>query len=150
MNNVWDTNFPPRQGGETTFRYAVAPAASGGPPPRDLGLRTAASLAAPLTAVCTAPGGRTTGSFCALDRDDVELVTVERSRRGHDLVAFLQSYAGEAVEVGVSFPDLPVERAFAGTFLERELRDAGGSGGAHLRLPPYGFASLALDLRERG
>ena len=81
---------------------------------------------------------------------DHELVTVERSRRGHDLVLFLQSYASEPVEVGVGFPDSLVERAFAGTFLEQELREAGGGGGARLRLPPYGFAALALDLRPRG
>jgi Glycosyl hydrolases family 38 N-terminal domain/Glycosyl hydrolases family 38 C-terminal domain len=149
MNNVWDTNFPPAQGGETTFRYAVAPGPDG-TPPRQLGLRTAASLAAPLAAVCTAARGAAAGSFCALDRDDVELVTIERSRRGHDLVLFLQSYAAEPVELGVAFPDLSVVRALAGTFLERELREAGDGDGARLRLPPYGFATLALDLRAAG
>jgi hypothetical protein len=149
MNNVWDTNFPPAQGGETTFRYAVGRGPDGAPP-RQLGLRTAASLAAPLLAVCTPPGGEAGGSFCALDRDDVELVTIERSRRGHDLVLFLQSYAAEAVDLGVAFPDLRVERAFAGTFLERELGEAGDGDGARLRLPPYGLAALAVDLRAAG
>ena len=24
LNNIWDTNFPPRQGGEMEFRYAVS------------------------------------------------------------------------------------------------------------------------------
>jgi Glycosyl hydrolases family 38 N-terminal domain/Glycosyl hydrolases family 38 C-terminal domain len=145
MNNVWDTNFPTRQGGETTFRYAVAPTA-GDAPPRGLGVETAASLTAPLLGVCTASGGRSAGSFCLLDREDVEVVTVERSRRGHDLVIFLQSYAREPVEVGIDFPDLQVDNAFAGTFLERELRAVGGDDGARLRLPAYGFATLTLDL----
>src|SRR5262249_7102289 len=146
MNNVWDTNFPTRQGGETTFRYAVAPT-TGDAPPRGLGVGTAASLTAPLLGVCTGSGGRSGGSFCLLDREDVEVVTVERSRRGHDLVVFLQSYAREPVEVDIGFPDLHVDTAFAGTFLERELRVVGGRGGAQLRLPAYGFAALTLDLR---
>jgi hypothetical protein len=59
----------------------------------------------------------------------------------------LQSYARDPVEVGVRFPGLRVERAFAGTFLERDLREVGGSGGARLGLPPYGFAALIVDLR---
>jgi hypothetical protein len=62
----------------------------------------------------------------------------------------LQSYAAEPVDVGVAFPDLPVERALAGTFLERDLREAGGAEGAQLRLPAYGFAALALDLQPHG
>ena len=146
MNNVWDTNFPSRQGGETTFRYAVAPA-TGGAPARGVGIETAASLAAPLLGICAAGSGSAAGSFCVLDRDDVEVVTVERSRRGHDLVLLLQSYARDPVEVGVRFPGLRVERAFAGTFLEQDLREVGGRGGALLRLPPYGFAGLVLDLQ---
>jgi hypothetical protein len=96
--------------------------------------------------VCTASGGRSAGSFCLVDREDVEIVTVERSRRGHDLVIFLQSYASEPVEVGIEFPDLEVDSAFAGTFLERELRVVGGDGGARLHLPAYGFVALTVDL----
>jgi hypothetical protein len=147
MNNLWDTNFPPAQGGVTTFRYAVAPS-TGPAPARGLGLRTAASLSSPLVGICTPPGRRGTGSFLALDREDVELVTVERSRRGHDLVAFLQSCASEPVELRVEFPDLRVARAFAGTFLERDLREVGDGGGATLELPANGFAALVLDLRN--
>jgi hypothetical protein len=73
---------------------------------------------------------------------------VERSRRGHDLVAFLQSCAAEPVELRVEFPDLPVARAFAGTFLERDLREVGDGSGATLELPANGFAALVLDLRS--
>src|SRR5439155_25742117 len=104
-------------------------------------------LAAPLAAVCTPAGGAAAGSFCALDRDDIELVTIERSRRGHDLVLFLQSYTAEPVELGVAFPDLRLERALAGTFLERELREAGDGDGAGLRLARYGFGAVAVGLR---
>ena len=42
MNNVWETNFPREQGGETLFRYAVS---------RGTGSETAAALTQPLIAV---------------------------------------------------------------------------------------------------
>jgi hypothetical protein len=111
-------------------------------------LQTAASLVAPLVGVCTRAGGPVSGSFLAFDRGDVELVTVERSRQGHGLVAFLQSYAPEPIELRVEFPDLPVARAYAGTFLERDLREAGDGSGAALTLPADGFAALVLDLEK--
>ncbi len=55
-NNVWDTNFPPTQGGEVRFDYAVSsapPAADG----RSLGIATADALTRPLVGVlgATAP-----------------------------------------------------------------------------------------------
>jgi hypothetical protein len=141
MNNLWDTNFPPAQGGETVFRYAVAPA--GG---RRDAVALGAALATPLVGVTLARRSgtdpRVRGSLLTLDRDDVELVHLAPSRRGHDLVALLHSHADEAVEVEVAFDTLPVARAFLGTFLERDLREAG----PRLRLEPGALVSLSLDL----
>jgi Glycosyl hydrolases family 38 N-terminal domain len=143
MNNLWDTNFPPAQGGETVFRYAVAPAAG-----RTDALALGSALATPLTGVTLARGSgtdsRARGSVLALDRDDVELVHLAPSRRGNDLVAFLHSHADEPVDVEVSFDDVRVARASIGTFLERNLRETG----PRLRLEPGAFVSLSLDLER--
>lgn len=49
LNNIWDTNFPAQQQGETTFRYAVASAA--GVPARRLGAQVAAGLTDPFLGV---------------------------------------------------------------------------------------------------
>ena len=54
MNNLWNTNFPSRQGGETTFRYAVAPG------DRETALELGTSLAEPLVAIVLA--GPATGA----------------------------------------------------------------------------------------
>jgi hypothetical protein len=147
MNNLWDTNFPPAQGGETVFRYAVA--ATGDPDGgRALGVGLAAALATPLAGVVLAgrggSDGRASGSLLALDRPDVELVHLAPSRRGHDLVALLHSHASGPVDVAVSFGDLPVARAHVGTFLERDLRPADGL----VRLAPGELVSLSLDLEH--
>ena len=141
MNNLWDTNFPPAQGGETVFRYAVAPAADRGD-----AVALAGALATPFAAATLASrsGGSSLarGSVLRLDRPDVELVHLAPSRRGHDLVAYLHSHADEPVDVEVAFGDLRVARAHVGTFLERDLQETG----TRLRLEPGALVSLSLDL----
>jgi Glycosyl hydrolases family 38 N-terminal domain len=149
MNNVWDTNFPVEQAGEATFVYAVSSA----PPDakaRELGLRTGAAVARPLVGILAASRGAprlaVSGSFCTVDRSDVEVVTLAPSRRGHDFVVLLQSCAPEECEVRVAFPDLPVERILAGTFLERDLHDVTRDGEAQVRIGPGDLVALAVDV----
>lgn len=149
VSNIWDTNFPPAQAGEMVFRYAVASGPGGRA--RELGVRTAASLTQPLLGIALTPGSRrtlpTAGSFCRLDHPEVEVVALAPSRRGHDLTVFLYSHAAEPVEVGVSFPLLPVRRAWHGTYLERELREISlVDGVARLPLAPGSYTTLSLEL----
>jgi hypothetical protein len=96
MNNVWDTNFPSAQGGEVTLRYALA---SGRPGTRALAIETAAALTQPLVAVLGATREPPAASLCEVDAPGVEVALLEPS--GHGVVVHLQSYAGEAVDVGV-------------------------------------------------
>jgi hypothetical protein len=143
MNNLWDTNFPPHQGGETRFRYAVSP---GG---RAIASHLADSLSQPLIGVVLAGRGhgseeRPAGSFLQLDHSEVELVHLASSRRGHDLVAVLQSQADAPIDVGVDFGSLPVTAAYAGSFLERGLRPLDASRRVTLR--PGELVTLTLDL----
>jgi hypothetical protein len=147
MNNIWDTNFPLTQSGETRLAYAVSSA----PPAADarvLGMQTGAALTQPLVAVLGEPHGadgiEDIGCFCTLDRDDVEVVSLAGSRRGHDFVALIQSFASEEVEVRVAFPDLRVERVLCGTFLERGLEDVADG---RMRIGPGDLVAVAVDLR---
>lgn len=153
LNNIWDTNFPPQQGGEMTFHYAVATtqemdAAS-------LGRQTAAAVTAPLLGLCSAEGaaipdrpGR--GSFISIDQTEVEITHLTPSRRGHNLVVVLASGAASAVEATIKFDLLPVARAWGGTFLERELTEAPVTNNAvQILVPPGAVVTLSLDLTGR-
>ena len=150
LNNIWDTNFPPEQGGEMTFRYAVA---SDADPvnARDLGIRTGAALSAPFVGLCLGRGGAddlpARGSFVEVSDPLVEVVALAPSRRGQGLTAFLHSLAAESVEARISFPTLPVRRVLAGTFLEREMREIVlQNGGATIGLTPGAFVTVSVDL----
>jgi hypothetical protein len=150
MNNVWDTNFVPSQPGEARFAFAVA---SADDEPRRVGGAAAAALTRPLVAVLGAARGETvlrgaSGSFCAVDHPEVELVTLAQSRRGHAFVALLHSLAEEEVEVRVEFLALGVERIWCGTFLERDLVDVTDGRGASLRLAPGAYVAVAVDVDE--
>jgi Glycosyl hydrolases family 38 N-terminal domain/Glycosyl hydrolases family 38 C-terminal domain len=147
MNNVWDTNFPAAQGGEAAFRYRVAT----GPPgsARRLGMATAAESARPLVAVVCGPEGGlpATGSFCEVDGGEVDVVTLGPSRAGHGLVVLLHSLAAAPAAVRLRFPLLTVRRAWEGTHLERDLREAPiRAGEVVVTLAPGAYRALALEL----
>jgi hypothetical protein len=152
LNNIWDTNFPPQQGGEMEFRYAVSTGDDVGA--RELGMRTAAALSSPLIGILNAPEGGSSlperGSFCSVDHPGVEVVALAPSRRGHGLAVMLQSLASETVETHVSFPLWSVRRALLGSHLEREMREAPVEGGTvRCELPEGSLVRLAVDLQER-
>jgi hypothetical protein len=92
MNNVWDTNFPASQGGETVFSYAIASAAPVADA-RALGIETAAAQTQPLVGVLGPAPGPAVGSFCEIDGPGVEVVMLSSAG------VQLQSYADDAVEV---------------------------------------------------
>ncbi|NUP51794.1 MAG: hypothetical protein HOW97_31420 [Catenulispora sp.] len=126
LNNIWDTNFPAQQQGETVFRYAIG--SGSGVDPRVLGAGTAAGLTDPFVAVpLAAPeaggaGGvaEAVGVFVATDHDHVHVSSLGRSRRGDGLVVHLRSIAAADAEVEVRLP-VPASAAFLGTSLERDL-----------------------------
>jgi hypothetical protein len=99
MNNVWDTNFPAAQGGETSLSYALASA----PPEADaraLGIATAAALTQPLIGVFDGTRDAPAGTICEVDGPGVEVVLLAAA--GNGFVAHLQSYADCDVEVRVA------------------------------------------------
>jgi hypothetical protein len=118
-NNLWDTNFPPQQGFETTFHYAVAAApvkgAETGP---SLAMRTATAVCRPLRAVLarsTRDQPEAEVQLLAVEDPRIRLVGLSEPRLGRLLVR-LQSTADEPVvarlRLGMAF-----ERAERATFL---------------------------------
>ena len=118
-NNVWDTNFPPSQGGELRFNYTVA-SAEPGADARALAIATADALTRPLVGVLGATARAAAGSVCELDAPGVEVVMLERSAAGVSVQ--LQSYATGAVEVRL--------------------------GSQELRVAPEDYVTVPLDLRD--
>ncbi|GAA4050843.1 glycoside hydrolase family 38 C-terminal domain-containing protein [Nonomuraea soli] len=101
LNNIWDTNFPAQQQGETTFRYAVASRARADA--RRLGAETAAGLTDPFIAVPTGtalPEER----FAEVDHPDVRITSL-----GAGPVARLRSLSSEPVEVTVRLGERSVK-----------------------------------------
>ncbi len=132
LNNIWDTNFPAQQQGETTFRYAIA----------EDGPTAAAGLTDPLLAIPLTGQARTPEELYLTQVKDprVEVSSIGRSRRGHDLVVYLRST--EAVTTEIRLP-YPVRAAYLGTSLERDLRPVDL---AAVPVPASGLAALAIDL----
>ena len=136
MNNIWDTNFPGRQGGETVFRYAVGSAAVGSDA-RRLGMQVAAGFSRPLVGMlCPPKPDHTnsllpTGSFCEVTGSAVDIVTLAPAGdRG--LTLYLTSLASEPVEFELRFPGLRV-------------RD----GAARGRLWPGEYRAVVVDIEDQ-
>jgi hypothetical protein len=152
LNNIWDTNFPPRQQGEMEFSYAVASGEDTQTP--ELGMRTASALTTPLLGVLSAQSAENLlperGNFCSVDHPRIDVIALMPSRRGHDLTVMLQSLSSENEEVGVSFGLLRAARGWVGSHLEKNLEEVRVDGeNVRFVVPAGSLVSLAVDL-ERG
>jgi hypothetical protein len=122
MNNVWETNFPAAQGGESRFAYAVSSAAPGADA-RALGIATADALTRPLVGVLGATAAAPAAAVCEVDAPGVEVVMLAASD-DHDFAVHLQSYAAAEVEVTVA--------------------------GRRVRVGPGDYVAVPVDLPVRG
>ncbi|HYH11414.1 MAG TPA: glycoside hydrolase family 38 C-terminal domain-containing protein, partial [Thermomicrobiales bacterium] len=151
LNNIWDTNFPPEQGGEMAFRYAIA--TREGIDAHALGRETGASVSAPLVGVATPS---TVGdsldlpdraSFVSIDHPEIEVSHLAPSRHAGDLTVFLESHASEPAEAAVTLAHLPVLGVRTGTFLETELEDVPiEQGVVRVRVAPGELRALVLTI----
>lgn len=96
LNNIWDTNFPAQQQGETTFRYAVASEA--GALGRRLGATAASGLTEPFVGALITGSPAAAETYASVDHPDVLITSI-----GHEGVR-LQSLAAEPVEATVGLP----------------------------------------------
>ncbi|MDP4503693.1 glycoside hydrolase family 38 N-terminal domain-containing protein [Nonomuraea turcica] len=129
LNNIWDTNFPAQQQGETTFRYTVTSslnvagsatslnvagsatslnvagsATEAGARGRRLGAAAAAGLIEPFVGALITDSPAATETYASVDHPDVLITSI-----GKDSVR-LQSLAAEPVEATITMPGRePVE-----------------------------------------
>ncbi|TDC08864.1 hypothetical protein E1267_09190 [Nonomuraea longispora] len=106
LNNIWDTNFPAQQQGETTFRYAVTSEAGTGD--RRLGAAVASGLTEPFVGALIGDGPAAGRTYVSVDHPDVLVTSLGRS--GDERVVRLQSLAAEPVEATVTLPGLSSAR----------------------------------------
>ncbi|MGB3306736.1 MAG: hypothetical protein WBA63_11170 [Thermomicrobiales bacterium] len=150
LNNIWDTNFPPEQGGELTFSYVVG---VGGDDAIALGRDTGAAASSPLVGVC-APVGVTalpdtpdSGSFIRLDHPAVEISHLAPARDGSGIAVFLHSLADEPVTAAMEVIYPRIARASEGTFLETGLTDlAIDNGRLNVAIAPGELKTVVLRL----
>jgi hypothetical protein len=146
-NNLWDTNFPSRQGFEMTLRYSVAATRADGPDAGPvLGMRTAASTSRPLTAVLAGGTGTAPAeeSWLSVSDDRVRVVGLTAPSPGAILVR-LQSITGSPVDavVKASFDVVSAARA---TYLGDELEPL--PAGVPVCLAPYATTAILFTLRS--
>ena len=147
LNNIWDTNFPAQQQGETTFRYAITSRA--GADRATLGADAAAGLTDPLLAVpVTGAGGPpapATARWCAVDHPLVRVAAIGASRRGHDLVRRTSRRPRprrRPCELRVP----GATGATVGTGIERDGRPLDvRDGTVRVPVPAGGFVAVSLD-----
>jgi hypothetical protein len=126
LNNIWDTNFPPEQGGEMTFSYTIA---TGGDAAA-LGPDTGASASQPLIGVIAPLSGESVedatarGSFVTVDNPAVEVNHLASWGYGSGFAIYLESHADEVVDVVLTIEHLPVTSAQVGSFLRDRLEPA--------------------------
>ncbi|WP_214318502.1 glycoside hydrolase family 38 C-terminal domain-containing protein [Nonomuraea sediminis] len=122
LNNIWDTNFPAQQQGETTFRYAVTSAA--GVPARRLGAQAAAGLCDPFVGALLSGTAPATETYASVDHPDVVVNSIGQA--DGERVVRLQSLADEPVEVTLTMPGLRSARVSPGLahgIADAEVRD---------------------------
>jgi hypothetical protein len=149
LNNIWDTNFPPQQGGEMNFDFAVGSSRS--QDRRTVGIEIGAGFAQPLVGVCLRDRGGSPAppadSYLGIDDARVQIVKLAPSRRGNGVVAFVHSLADEPVRATMRVQGLPVTRVEIGNHLERDLREVPLTNGAvALDLSSGAYVALVLTL----
>ncbi len=152
LNNIWDTNFPAEQGGELTFRYAIA-LGQQDEAAYPLGRDTGAAVSTPLIGirapdyVASSAAVPDRGSFASVSHADVEITHLAPNGDG-GIVVHLVSHAPEPVMTTVTFDNLDVTAARVGTFLGTAMREAElVDGTLALDIAPGEIRTLALTLR---
>ncbi|GAA2374089.1 glycoside hydrolase family 38 C-terminal domain-containing protein [Nonomuraea africana] len=146
LNNIWDTNFPTQQQGETTFRYAVT--SSTEVKGVALGALAAAGLTDPFLGVLatgTAPPAKE-GVFATVDHPEVQITSLGRFDEG--VVVRLQSFADEPVEVEVGLRGLRSAQVSAGLARGRTPLEVSAEK-VRVRLPACGVAAVWGTCEDR-
>ena len=142
-NNLWDTNFPTRQGGEVRFRYRVASTAEGSP--WELGSAAAGGAIRPLVGLLTSSTVEQ-GRLLQLE-GEVDLITAVPA--AHGLALHLRAPGPEPAEVQVRSGALRIRSGRIGDVTgggRQEVRVQDGT--IAVRLPPGSYRALELEIER--
>ena len=158
-NNIWDTNFPPQQAFEATWRYAVGVRRQEDGPitAAELGIRTAAAVDQPLLGIlATGPAGddQPERRLLTVDHPEVRVIAlrpIPGSADHDDLQVRLQSFADGPVDLtlGVSIDLTGASRTtFLGDDLEELEVTADGRAIRLVRVTVPRLGTTAVRLRR--
>jgi hypothetical protein len=119
LNNIWDTNFPPQQGGELRFDYVIA--VDDRLPASMLGRGTGAASSQPLVGLRARRGSVSApdrGSLLTVDDPNVEITHLAAD--GDEVVAWLSSHASDPVTTRLVVNGFDIQDATAATFLGKD------------------------------
>lgn len=150
-NNLWDTNFPPQQAFEATFRYAVGVRRPAEPADADvLAIRTAEEIDHPLVAVPArddAVADRAEHALLSLDDRRVRIVALLPCLLpdgNSGVLVRLQSLATEPVRITLRTP-APVQATLAG-YLGDPIEELSPTGqDTVVQLPRLGTRAVLLQ-----
>jgi len=164
LNNIWDTNFPPKQGGELSFSYAIGVGSGTGSGSGSnasdhdsfaLGRDTGAAASNPLVGICAPYGAAAlaetpdNGSFVSITHPAVEISHLAPARDGSGIAVFLYSLAREQVTTGIDIAYLPIVSAATGTFLETDFTELEVSDGhVEVAINPGELKTVVLKLHS--
>jgi hypothetical protein len=153
LNNIWDTNFPPQQGGEMTFRYVIA--SGQGEDSMELGADTGESASTPLLGMIAPLGDPGIGtmpdraSFVEVADARVKVSHLAPTRSGQGINVILESHAAEPVETTIHIPHFRVRDVRLGTFWETDLIQADVHDNVvNVTIAPGELRSVVLDFEQ--
>jgi hypothetical protein len=156
MNNYWEDNFVPAQGGDFTFRYVLT---SGDKLKPEALSRLAWSAMAPLETDEIRPqdqgGTRSTpldsaqASFLQIENPNIVLVDWKMAEDNHGTILRLLETAGKAGDVTISSPLLAIESAWLATAMEENQRVLPVSAdGLRFAVKPFQVVTLRVETRS--
>ena len=148
VNNYWNTNFVPEQGGDMTFRYVVTSAKR--LDPADL-TRKGWSEVTPLEAGQAGPA-RSQGSLPAssaslltINNPDISVVTWKLAEDGQGTILRLQELAGTDAKIHISSPFFSIHEAWSCNLLEdNQAKLTPSDGGLDVELGRFGIVTVRL------
>lgn len=152
LNNIWDTNFPPQQGGELTFEYVVATGTADSA--SALGRDTGAVASQPLIGLRAPRNGTPSdlpdrGSFVEVDHPEIEVTHLSTGDDGK-LQVHLESHARERVRTRVGFSGITVISVTVASFLGTNRESARiRANGLTVTLNPGELKLIRVDVADR-
>ncbi|MDR3674456.1 MAG: polysaccharide lyase family protein [Acidobacteriota bacterium] len=153
MNNYWDTNYAPGQGGDFTFRYVL----TSGNHLQPVGLsrlgweemtpaETDQIFSQDKALDTPRPLDSAQGSFVQVDQPNVVLVTWKMAEDGEGTILRFLEVGGEAKPVEVQIPHMDVKSAWSSDAMERKQAAIETSAhGFRFAVKPFQIVTVRLE-----